>query len=154
MNALVILSSLVFVAAIILVVVMFLAHKQVMTIAGDMYGRERGFLIEQINAERDARKEASNKFAEILNKMSEDHANELRQTMNMKALGVPVAGDAVVIPQKDDAETRVGKMVREQTIETGAQQIVKRYEEAGLHIEIAEAREQAKALLEGRPISA
>lgn len=130
------------------------SHDKSMAAAERAAVADRELLLGMVNYERDARKEASDKFAAILNKMSEDHANELRQTMNMKALGVPVAGDAVVIPQKDDPETRVGRMVREQTLEAGAKQIQKRYEEAGMHIELAEAREQASALLDGRPISA
>lgn len=129
------------------------AHSQSLAVAERAAAADRELLTTLLDQEREARKESSSKYAEILNKMSEDHANELRQVMNMKALGVPEAGPATVIPQKDDAETRVGKMVREHSIETGARQIVKRYEEAGLHIELKDAREQAAALLDGRPIS-
>jgi len=130
------------------------AHDRVVKAVENAAAADHAFLASQIDLERVERRHASDKFAEILNKMSEDHANELRQTMNMKSLGVPVAGDAVMIPQKDDPETRVNKMVREHTVEAGAKQIMQRYEEAGLHITEKEAREQALALLEGRPISA
>lgn len=122
-------------------------HDRSMKMAERAAEADRQLLLGIIENERAARQEASNKFAEILNKMSEDHANELRQVMNIKTLGVPVAGDAVVIPAKPDAETRVAKMVREQTIETGAQRIVTAYEEAGMHITVEDARKEAALLL-------
>ena len=125
------------------------SHDKSMAAAERAATADRQLLLGMVEYERAARKEASDKFASILNKMSEDHANELRQTMNMKALGVPVVGDAVVIPAKPDAEQRVGKMVREQTIETGARRLVEAYREQGVNITIEDARKEATLLLAG-----
>lgn len=113
------------------------------------FERERTTLTDIIIAEQAGRATAQERFTEILNKMSEDHANELRQTMNLKSFGVPEAGDAVVIPSKPDAEQRATRQIREQTIETGTLRIMDNYERIGLHVTREKAREEAIALLSG-----
>ena len=120
-----------------------------LSIAREGFGNERKVYVEIIAQEQAARKQASDKFAEILNSMSEDHAEQLRGVMNMKSFGVPEVAPATVTPAKDDAESRLGRMVREQTIEAGAKSIKKRYEDMGLTITIEDARVQAKDMLSG-----
>ncbi len=106
--------------------------------------------------ERKQRLAASDKWALILNQISENYSKDLEKTVRM-ITRTPDNGpvqDAIYIPREPDAEEVAARAVSEHTVKTGMSKLREMYRDKGLTRTDDELRQEVEAIAAGRTPSA
>lgn len=120
-----------------------------------MYAITMVLLTVLLRDEQKARAAASEKWAAILNQISEAHAAELREVAERyvrafkpEALGEP---QAIHIPREPDAEERLGREISETTRKIGIEALREMYRQNGITRSDQELADEVDAVAQGRP---